>query len=158
MFICAVHVSALSVRVYADDGSENDSSNSGGEDHSGGGDGASDHGDSSDSQGSNDNGGNDQGSTQDGSGASGGGRNSGSGGSQSDNGKGPVGSSDKAMPLQRILDQFNHDVGALVVDVQLVKVRHFQLYQIKSVDKSGTVKLTYYYARSGRRVKSDSGK
>ena len=66
-----------------------------------------------------------------------------------------VGSS-RALPLKDILAVFAADFGAQVVDVQLIRVQQFLLYQIKYVDASGSVRLAYYYARSGLPVTLDS--
>lgn len=66
-----------------------------------------------------------------------------------------VGSS-RALPLKDILAVFAADFGAQVVDVQLIRVQQFLLYQIKYVDTSGSVRLAYYYARSGLPVTLDS--
>jgi len=61
----------------------------------------------------------------------------------------------RALPLADILATAGPSVANELIDARLVTIRGFLVYEVKSMTGDGRVSLSYYYARSGRKVGSD---
>lgn len=63
--------------------------------------------------------------------------------------------SDRALPLDKIMRIARQYTDGDIIDARLVKVRGFLLYELKVLDNAGDVNNLYFYALSGRIVKSN---
>jgi uncharacterized membrane protein YkoI len=143
--------------AFADGGDDNGGDDSG-KDDGGGDDGGKDGGGD---DGGHDDGGGGGGSSGSGGGSSGGsgssgssgsGKTGGSGGSKGsgDNGKG--GDVSDALPLGQMLALFQQRGHATVLDVRLARSNQTLLYVFKYIDGTGTVRKSYFDARTGALV------
>ena len=137
--------------AFADGGDDN--GGDGGDDGGGGGDdGGGDDGGHDD--GGHDGGGSDGGgSGSGGSGSSGGsGKTGGSGGSQGSDDGGRAIDASGALPLGDMLALFQQRGHATVLDVRLSRSNQTLLYVFKYIDGTGTVRKSYFDARTGALV------
>lgn len=63
--------------------------------------------------------------------------------------------SQRALPLEQILETANEDHDGRLIDARLITVGNFLLYELKLLEPNGDVETLYYYARSGIQVRED---
>lgn len=63
--------------------------------------------------------------------------------------------SNAALPLDRIMQIARQQTDAEIIDAQLISVRGFLLYDLKLLDAKGDVSHLYFYAKSGRIVRTN---
>ncbi|HEV7276065.1 MAG TPA: hypothetical protein VGN80_07255 [Devosiaceae bacterium] len=61
----------------------------------------------------------------------------------------------RALPLAEVLAGAGQSVAGEVIDARLLRIRGFLVYEVKSMTRDGHVSVSYYYARSGRKVGTD---
>lgn len=147
--------SLTTLPAFADGGDDNGGKDDG--DSGGGGDGGGDGGGGDGGDGGGDGGHDDGGSG--GSGGSGGGgdgggsgKSGGSGDSKGSNGRDKSGDVGEALPLGEMLALFQQRGHATVLDVRLSRSNQTLLYVFKYIDGTGTVRKSYFDARTGALV------
>ena len=127
------------------DDSGKDDGDSGGDGGGGGDDGGHDDGGSG-------GGGSGSGGSTGGAGSSGSGQTGGSGGSKGSDDSGKSGDVSEALPLGEMLALFQQRGHATVLDVRLSRSNQTLLYVFKYIDEAGTVRKSYFDARTGALV------
>jgi uncharacterized membrane protein YkoI len=61
---------------------------------------------------------------------------------------------DRALPLDQIIARAGEITEGEVIDAQLITVRGFLIYELKVLEPTGDVVDLYFYARTGRAVRT----
>ncbi len=145
--------SLTTLPAFADGGDDNGGKDDGDSGGDGGGDGGGGDGGDGGGDGGHDDGGS-GGSGGSGGGGDGGGsgKSGGSGDSKGSNGRDKSGDVGEALPLGEMLALFQQRGHATVLDVRLSRSNQTLLYVFKYIDGTGTVRKSYFDARTGALV------
>lgn len=61
----------------------------------------------------------------------------------------------RALPLDQIVAAARHHTSGEVIDARLIELRGFLLYELKVIEPGGDVADLYFYARSGKIVRTN---
>lgn len=61
----------------------------------------------------------------------------------------------RALPLDQIVAAARHHTSGEVIDARLIELRGFLLYELKVIEPGGDVADFYFYARSGKIVRTN---